>query len=107
MASGGSGPTREVAMTTTPPNLPVPAGATADDWCDLPAVDGGMARALTCSGHDPDKGGSAVDGWQNTDGRVDRGISLYDAQDKELTAADARRLAAALLNAADELDRLR
>jgi hypothetical protein len=91
-------------MTTTP-NLPVPAGATADDWCDLTDIDGDMARALTWSRHDTDKVGVAVDGWQSADGTVERCVSLYDA-DKELTAADARRLAAALLNAADELDGL-
>jgi hypothetical protein len=92
-------------MTTTP-NLPVPAGATADDWCDLTDIHGDMARALTWSRHDTDRVGVAVDGWQNIDGTIVRGVSLYDAQDKELTAADARRLAAALLNAADELDTL-
>lgn len=92
-------------MTTTPPDLPVPAGATADDWLDLTDIHGDMARALTWSHHDTDKVGVTVDGWQYADGRVERSVSLYDA-DKELSAADARRLAAALLNAADELDRL-
>jgi hypothetical protein len=91
-------------MTTTP-NLPVPAGATADDWCDLTDIHGDMARALTWSRHDTDKVGVAVDGWQSADGTIDGGVSLYDV-DKELSAADARRLAAALLNAADELDGL-
>jgi hypothetical protein len=48
--------------------------------------------------------------WPLTDGRpqgghVTRAVSLYDV-DQELSAADARRLAAALLNAADELDGL-
>jgi hypothetical protein len=92
-------------MTTTP-NLPIPAGASADDWCDLTDIDGDMARALAWSRHDTDKVGVAVDGWQCADGTVVRGVSLYDTE-KELTAADARRLAAALLNAADELDGLR
>jgi hypothetical protein len=91
-------------MTTTP-NLPVPAGAVADDWCDLPDSDGDMARPLTWSRHDTDKIGVAVDGWQSTDGTVTRSVSLYDTDD-ELDARDARRLAAALLNAADELDGL-
>ena len=87
------------------PNLPVPAGATADDWSDFTDIDGDHARALLWSRHDTDKIGVAVDGWQTADGQVIRAVSLYDA-DKELTAADARKLAAALLNAADELDRL-
>jgi hypothetical protein len=56
-------------MTTTPPtNLPVPAGATADDWCDLTDTDGGIARALAWTRHDTDKVGVAVDGWQLADG---------------------------------------
>ena len=86
------------------PNLPVPAGATADDWCDLTDIDGDRARALLWSRHDTNLIGVAVDGWQTVTGEVTRAVSLYDT-DKELTAADARRLAAALLNAADALDR--
>ncbi len=88
----------------TIPNLPVPAGATADAWCDLTAIDGDRARALLWSRHDTDKIGVAVDGWQTAEGEVTRAVSLYDVEDKELTAADARRLAAALLDAADALD---
>ena len=90
---------------TNVPDLAVPPGATADDWCDLTGIDGDIARALTWSRHDTDKVGVAVDGWQYADGAITRCISLYDAEDNELTAPDARRLAAALLNAADELDR--
>jgi hypothetical protein len=89
-------------MTTTP-NVPVPAGATADDWCDLTDINDGWARALTWSRHDTDKVRVAVEGWQSSDGAVDRFISVYDADKWELTADDARRLAAALLNALDEL----
>jgi hypothetical protein len=92
-------------MTTTP-DLPAPPGATADDWLDLTDIDGDMARALTWARYDTDKIGVAVDGWQTAGGDVTRAVSLYDTE-KELTAADARRLAAALLNAADELDGLR
>ena len=90
-------------MNTTP-DLPVPAGATADPWCDLTDIDGDCARALLWTRHDTDKIGVAVDSWQTADGEVTRAVSLYDT-DKELTAADARQLAAALLNAADMLDR--
>jgi hypothetical protein len=92
-------------MTTTP-NLPVPPGATADDWSDLTdSIDGGVARALTWSRHDTNKIGVAVDGWQHADGTIDRAVSQYDA-DKELTAADARQLAAALLDAADDVEKM-
>jgi hypothetical protein len=89
----------------TIPNLPVPAGATADDWCDLTGIDGDRARGLTWSRHDTDKIGVAVDGLQTATGDVTRCISLYDTE-KELTAADARRLAAALMDAADALDKV-
>ena len=94
-------------MNVTPPDLPVPApaGATADDWGYLTGIDNDRARALLWSRHDTDKIGVAVDGWQTAHGDITRGISLYDT-DKELTAADARQLAAALLNAADQLDQL-
>ena len=44
-------------------------------------------------------------GNQWSDGRVETGITVY-ADDDWMTAAEARKLAAALLNAADELDRL-
>jgi len=47
---------------TIPPNLPVPAGATADDWSDLTDIDGDMARSLTWSRHDAAGVGVAVDG---------------------------------------------
>jgi hypothetical protein len=64
-------------MNTTPSaDLPVPAGATADDWCDMADIDDGMARALTWSRYDTDKVGVAVEGWQYADGSVDRCISL-------------------------------
>jgi hypothetical protein len=92
-------------MSTTP-NLPVPAGATAGSWSE-PDCDGDQARTLTWSRHDTDEVGVTIEGWQSSDGDVDRCISIYDAGNAELSAADARRLAAALLNAADELDRLR
>ncbi|OBF22922.1 hypothetical protein A5725_12035 [Mycobacterium kubicae] len=87
-----------------PPNLPVPAGATAGNWSDLTDIDGNMARPLTWSRHDTDKVRVVVDGWQDSDGNIEKCVSVYD--EAELTAADARRLAAALLNAADELDAL-
>jgi hypothetical protein len=69
-------------MTLTP-NLPVPVGAVADDWCAVTDVDG-MSRSLTWSLHDTDLVGVAVDGWQYADGSVVRRISVYDAAYKEL-----------------------
>ena len=92
--------------TTQLPDLPVPAGATAGDWCDLTDIEGGITRSLEWSRHDAAGVGVAVDGWQQADGRIDRCVSLYDTESKELTAAGARQLAAALVEAADALDRL-
>ena len=92
-------------MTMTTPNLPVPPGATADDWCELTTDTSDLIRFLTWSKHDTDKIGVAVDGQQFSDGRVERQVMMYDS-DMPLTAEDARKLAAALLEAAEELDRL-
>ncbi|MGE5696582.1 MAG: hypothetical protein ACM4D3_15520 [Candidatus Sericytochromatia bacterium] len=63
-------------------------------------------RGLTWTRHDTDKIGGAVDGWQTATGTITAGVSLYDTEDKELTAADARKLTAALLDAADQRDKL-
>ncbi len=85
---------------------PLPAGATTDGtWSDLRDVEGDCVRSLEWSRHDAAGIGVAVDGWQHLDGRVESHVSLYDAE-KELTAESARQLAAALLEAADELERL-
>lgn len=88
-------------------DVPLPAGATTDgsgwarnnegrwqrpvEWAAFPAA----APAVEVS----------VDGWQSTDGTYSRDISLY-AEDCDLSAEQARALAAVLLAAADELDRL-
>lgn len=48
----------------------------------------------------------AIDGRQQCDGTVVRGISPYVDDASHLTSAQARRLAALLIEAADELDRL-
>ena len=80
-------------------------GATADPWSEYTSIDDDHARGLLWSKHDTDKIGVAVDGWQTATGKITRGVSLYDT-DRELTAADARKLAAALMDAADHLDRL-
>jgi hypothetical protein len=88
------------------PTIPVPAGATADEWNAITSAIGDTVRSLEWSRHDAAGIGVAVDGWQDSTGQVSRCISLYDTECKELTAEDARQLAAALIEAADELDRL-
>ena len=86
------------------PALPVPASATADEWNCVDTATGLPMRSLEWSRHDTAKVGVGVDGWQDAAGSVHRHISLYSADAKELTAADARALAAALFAAAAKLD---
>ena len=71
-----------------------------DDWM-VRTVDGKLVRGVEVSRHDTSTAGVAVDGWQHQDGTVERYIGLYDV--KDMNAAQARDLAAALLAAADEL----
>lgn len=88
------------------PNVPLPAGATTDGWTsDDP--DGTLCRSLEWSSHDTTNVGLSIDGWQRATGEFTCGISLYGVSEgKSIDAVEARQLAAALLNAADELDRL-
>jgi hypothetical protein len=89
----------------TLPDLPVPAGATAHDWCRNPmGRDGELIRYGSWSSHDAGGVTVGVDGAQYADGLVEQHIKLYDAEATELTAAGARELAAALLSAADVYD---
>lgn len=91
-------------MTNTYRQPPIPAGAHADDWYDSTTD---QVRSLTWSNHDTPKVGVGVDGRQYfSTGSVERYIALYPHTDSDLTASEARQLAAALLNAADKLDQL-
>lgn len=91
-------------MTNTFRQPPIPAGATADPWYD--GIDEGeQIRSLNWSNHDTPKVAVGVDGRQYfSNGNVERFIALYPGGDCDLTANEARQLAAALLNAADTLD---
>src|SRR6478752_6001202 len=96
---------------TTIHDLPVPPGFTADDWQDdaLPnRVLFGEWRGI--DGVDPDRVSVAPSAIQLADGRIDDG-SLYERphvhlRDDCLISTQARHLAAALIEAADELDLL-
>ena len=102
---GASGPTREEAsQATTPPNLPTPADAiTVDDWDDWD--DGEYWRMFRSWAHRACC--VSIRGLQFSGGHVERVISCDVAEDDEMTAGDARLLAAALVEAADRLDGLR
>ncbi|MDG5772362.1 hypothetical protein [Mycolicibacterium fortuitum] len=88
--------------TTQVGHLPIPAGATADDWPSV-TPDGVPMRSLLWL----DLGEVELSGSQYLDdGRYDCGITVYAPEDHPLTAAEARSLAAKLIEAADALDRL-
>lgn len=102
----GEPPQQEgTTMTTTTAlslNIPVPAGAIADDW---PTVmpDGALVRSLVWL----DLGAVEVSGYQySDDGRIERGVSVYLPEDRHLSAAEARDLAAKLVEAATMLEGL-
>jgi hypothetical protein len=69
---------------------------------------GGYRRSLLWrSDGDPGEVSVDIDGWQRHDGSFTRHISLWATDDGgALTNAQARRIAAMLLDAADELERL-
>ena len=100
--------------TTTPtyPDLPAPAGARPDDWQDdwpLPyRVLFGERRGI--DGVDVDRVGVAPSAIQLSDGRIDDGSLCgqphVHPRDDTLPPKQARDRAAALIAAADELDRL-
>ena len=76
---------------------PADAGGTINDWEEW---GDGYGRMYTVS----NRGAVEIFGVQFDDGRIERNILCR--ADCDMTAADARRLAQALIEAADELDRL-
>lgn len=87
--------------------LALPAGAIANDGWTRHGDDGEWVRLIEWAvipTHTPAVD-ICVDGRQATDGTFTRQVAVY-AEDVRLTAAQARDLAAALIAAADELDRL-
>jgi hypothetical protein len=91
--------------TNTFPNLPVPAGAAhVYDW------DKGGTRYFTGTSRRVVERGDrgrdtivAIDGTQFSDGQIERVISV---DGENLTVEQARRFAAALTAAADEMDEM-
>ncbi|WP_099025893.1 hypothetical protein [Mycolicibacterium palauense] len=91
-------------MNITNPNVPIPAGATADDWPSI-TEDGVLMRTLTWSEHDTPKVGVSVSAEQRADdGSYTPEISVFGADGIGLSADEARRLAAMLIEAADALE---
>lgn len=88
--------------TSAPAPLPAPADAQhVAEWIHEQGLTGRWFRGTTRT-----VAGARVivNGWQQSDGAISRCIGV--TADIELTPAAARKLAAALLDAADELDQL-
>lgn len=88
-------------------HIPVPEGATADSWDSIRVTDGDAIRTLVWFERDVSPAiGVTVGGWQDEQGDSVRYIGVI-AENAELTAVQARELAAALNEAADVLESLR
>lgn len=90
-----------------PPDMPLPPGAMyVDDWYDIDSPEParyfrGSSWLIKRDNRNTDMC-LLVDGSQYVDGRVNRFVVL---DDDAMTVAQARQLAAALVAAADEIDR--
>jgi hypothetical protein len=88
--------------------IPLPAGVIqSDDWLSITRDDVAV-RSLVWSNHDTEHSYISIDGCQyGDDGRFERQISVWAKHgEMALTAAEARFVAAKLIEAADELERL-
>ncbi len=88
-------------------HIPAPACERVGAW--EPEDSGGYSRGLIWSERNLDAAAVTVtvDGRQDSDGRIQRALSLYAGDGvAELTAAEARGAARLLMAAAEELDRL-
>lgn len=92
----------------SPLDLPAPpAGASSVDGWYSSNDDGVLVRSLEWSRHDTEKASIGVDGWQDANGVVTRGISVYGLSEGDsLTANEAVKVAIALLKAADDLGQM-
>ncbi|MCB0925144.1 MAG: hypothetical protein KDB50_11485 [Mycobacterium sp.] len=88
------------------PQIPLPAGATTDGWWSVNPEDNDPIRSLSWWERNVARIQVNIDGWQEANGDFTRGVSLYGLEGGQATANDARQIAAALTEAAAELDRL-
>ena len=94
------------AATAGCADIPVPPGATADSWAVK--TSGGVSRLLEWGESFGSVEGVevAIDGTQESNGDYARSVTVYSDDSVRLSAVEARELAAALVAAADEFDRL-
>lgn len=87
-------------------DIPLPVGAeSADKW--QVHREFGWSRSVVWREFRGPEMSVDIDGWQRCDGAVARrAISVYLNEGQQFTGAAARQLAALLVEAADELDRL-
>ena len=88
---------------TTLAHVPVPAGCRIGRWFD---VGGTVARTVDGAERQLATVTVRIVGQQDATGITTMGIEVRDRTDDLMTAGDARALAAALIEAADMLDRL-
>ena len=87
-------------------NIPVPPGAVADSW-EVKTTGGVNRRLEWHSDYSSVEGVEvAIDGTQESNGDYARSVTVYSDDSVRLSATEARALAAALVAAADEFDRL-
>jgi hypothetical protein len=97
--------------TTNPhPDIPAPPGARSDscDW-EQNLQQPGYSRSLTWASYGPPAGGISVDidGRQESDGSFTRHISIWGLDEGQgMSSAQALALAAMIINAAEEMDRI-
>jgi hypothetical protein len=86
--------------------IPVPPGAVADSWAVK--TSGGVCRTLEWHDNYSSVPGVdvVIDGTQESNGDYARSVTVYSDDSVRLSAPEARELAAALVAAAEEFDRL-
>ena len=86
--------------------MPPDADGPGDEWQEWEG--GGYARMYTSSIRTLGDRSAEIFGIQHDDGRIERFIVAQDSdRDGGMTASQARQFAALLIEAADEMDRLR
>lgn len=91
-------------------NVPVPPGATIDpasvEWSEM-WPGSGYTRLVRWASFETAQATASIEGLQQPDGSFTRSIVLYNDGDPDLTAAEARQIAATLIEVANVFEHLR